>query len=204
MELREALEQIDAIRSQVSAVQEFRGYRAATVAGSGLLALSAAVGQAYFVPMPDVTPQSYVSYWAVVAVISMLSVAAELVYRVLYASSQLERDKTIRAIEQFLPCVIAGGLLTWVLLKFAPESMWIVPGLWSILFSLGIFASVPQLSRTVQIVGVYYLVGGIACIALAREEHAFSPWAMAGTFGVGQLLTAAVLYWTQERRHVRG
>jgi hypothetical protein len=38
---------------------------------------------------------------------------------------------------------------------------------------------------------------------LARGTHMFSPWAMALTFGVGQLLAAAVLYWNLERNHGR-
>jgi hypothetical protein len=38
---------------------------------------------------------------------------------------------------------------------------------------------------------------------LARGLHAFSPWAMGLTFGIGQLLAAAVLYWNLERRYGR-
>src|SRR5947208_2065187 len=38
-------------------------------------------------------------------------------------------------------------------------------------------------------------------VALAQCLHAYSPWAMALTFGVGQLLSAVVLYWNLERRH---
>ncbi len=43
---------------------------------------------------------------------------------------------------------------------------------------------------------VFYLASGLACLALARGELAFSPWAMGLPFGAGQLLAAAVLYWT--------
>jgi hypothetical protein len=45
------------------------------------------------------------------------------------------------AIEQFIPCVVAGGLLTIVLERSAPEVLWILPGLWQILYSLGLLAS---------------------------------------------------------------
>ena len=33
----------------------------------------------------------------------------------------------------------------------------------------------------------------------ARGDQALAPWAMAFPFGVGQMLSAAVLYWTLER-----
>ena len=50
-------------------------------------------------------------------------------------------------------------------------------------------------------VAVYYLAAGIFCLAWAQDEHAFSLWAMAVPFGVGQLLAAGILYWTLERTH---
>ena len=69
------------------------------------------------------------------------------------------------------------------------------------LFSLGIFASCRLLPKATFWAAVYYLVAGVAALAMGREEAALSPWAMAGTFGVGQLLTAAILYFTLERTH---
>jgi hypothetical protein len=45
-------------------------------------------------------------------------------------------------------------------------------------------------------VGVWYLAAGLTSLALANEAHAFSPWAMAVPFGFGQLLMAAILYWS--------
>jgi hypothetical protein len=43
------------------------------------------------------------------------------------------------------------------------------------------------------------VISGIMCLALARGDAALSPWAMGAPFGLGQLATAAVLYWTLER-----
>ena len=37
------------------------------------------------------------------------------------------------------------------------------------------------------------------CFRFAAGEKAFSPWAMALPFGVGQLMAAGVLYWSLER-----
>jgi hypothetical protein len=77
-----------------------------------------------------------------------------------------------------------------------------LPGLWSILFGLGIFASYRLLPRATFWVGVHYLVAGSFCLAWAQGEYAFSPLAMAIPFGIGQLLAAAIIYWTLERTHV--
>jgi hypothetical protein len=59
------------------------------------------------------------------------------------------------------------------------------------------------LPRPVFWVAFYYLACGAAVLALAQGPRAFSPWAMAVTFGGGQLLAAGVLYITLERNHGR-
>jgi hypothetical protein len=43
-------------------------------------------------------------------------------------------------------------------------------------------------------VGVWYLAAGLASLAFANAEQAFSPWAMALPFGLGQLMMAVILY----------
>jgi hypothetical protein len=41
---------------------------------------------------------------------------------------------------------------------------------------------------------VWYLAAGLCSLAFASGDHAFSPYAMALPFGVGQILIALVLY----------
>src|SRR6185437_11736127 len=103
------------------------------------------------------------------------------------------------AVEQFLPCVLAGGLVTAALARGAPESVALLPGLWAVLFSLGVFASCRLLPRATFWVGAYYLFAGVLALAFGRGEHALSPWVMVGCFGVGQAGAAVILYWSLER-----
>ncbi len=79
-----------------------------------------------------------------------------------------------------------------------------LPGLWSVLFSLGVFASYRLLPRATFWVAVWYLAAGAACLAWAQADAALSPWAMGVPFGVGQSVAAAILYWTLERSHDEG
>ena len=74
-----------------------------------------------------------------------------------------------------------------------------LPGLWSLVFSLGIFASYRQLPRQVFWVGVYFAVCGFVCVLWGQGTNAFSPWQMGISFGGGLLMGAAILYWTLER-----
>jgi hypothetical protein len=99
-----------------------------------------------------------------------------------------------QAVEQFLPAGIAGVLLAVMLWKFAPETLWMLPGLWQILVSLGVFASVRSLPRSVAFAGAWYFVAGFAVLILASQSHALSPWTMGLPFAAGQSLMAAILY----------
>jgi hypothetical protein len=113
--------------------------------------------------------------------------------------SSWSRESRRLAIEQFAPSVVAGGLVTIVLARTAQECLWMLPGLWSILFGLGIFASRRLLPKATTFVAAFYLAAGLACLEWARGPLALSPWAMGLPFGIGQFLAAAVLYGTLER-----
>jgi hypothetical protein len=201
MELREALTQIAEIRLQMARTEVFRGYRALPVAFSGLLALLAGVVQSAWISNPQESIGAYLTLWVGAAILSALAAGAEMTLRMRTNRSALSREVTLLAVGQFAPCLLAGGLVTLVLASVAPEALWILPGIWQILFSLGIFASYRLLPRATFGVGVFYLCAGVACLALGRGDNALSPWAMALPFGFGQLYAAAVLYWTLERGH---
>lgn len=198
MELRDALTQISEIRLQMARTEVFRGYRAMPVAFSGVLALVTAGFQAVWIREPTEAMSSYLMLWIGAAIISAVAAGAEMVIRVRNSASPWTREITWLAVEQFVPCLVAGGLLTFVLIRFAHEAIWMLPGLWQILFSLGVFASCRLLPRATFSVAVFYLATGLACLALTRGAFALSPWTMGLPFGVGQLLAAAVLYRTLE------
>jgi cyanate permease len=68
-----------------------------------------------------------------------------------------------------------------------------LPGLWQIIFSLGIFASCRFLPRTIAAAGIWYMLTGLGCLALAGSQS-LSWWTMGVSFGAGQLLCAAILF----------
>jgi hypothetical protein len=168
---------------------------------SGLLGVVGAVAQWAWIPEPAGRIPAYLTLWIGLAAIAAVVWGIETIVRCRRATMRLSRQKTLLAVELFFPCMVAGAVLTWAIVSFAPQSQWMLPGVWSVVFSLGIFASCRVLPKPVVWVGAYYLIAGAAALAFARGEAAFSPWAMVGTFGVGQSLAAAVLYFTLERNH---
>jgi ABC-type cobalamin transport system permease subunit len=99
------------------------------------------------------------------------------------------------AVEQFLPSVGAGGLVTLVLVHFVPGARWLIPGLWQVISSLGVFSSCRFLPRPMAAAGAWYLLTGLTCLSLA-DNRALSPWAMGIPYGAGQVLVAAILLFT--------
>ena len=201
MELREALTQITEIRLQLARTEVFRGYRAMPVAFSGMVAVLAAGVQAATIADPVQQIGSYLALWIGAAVVSALAAGLEMMVRARNAASTLTRELTWLAVEQFCPSLVAGALVTVVLVRAAPAGLWILPGLWQIVYSLGIFASCRLLPRATFWVAVFYLGTGLIVLARGPGEAALGPWTMGLPFGVGQLLAAAVLYRTLERDH---
>jgi len=201
MELREALTQITEIRLQLARTEVFRGYRAMPVAFSGVVALVAALVQAGTIVDPAVRIGPYLVLWIGAAVVSALAAGLEMMIRARNASSPVTRELTWLALEQFCPSLLAGALVTVVLYRAAPESLWMLPGLWQIFFGLGIFASCRLLPKPTFWVAVFYLGTGLAVLVVAQGEAALSPWSMGLPFAAGQLLAAFVLYRTLERNN---
>ena len=207
MELRDALTQIAEIRQQMARTEVFRGYRSATTAFSALVAVAAAAVQQYGLPDEHWIAWHVLYLWAAAAAVSLIVVATEMVVRYRRNPSVLQRQITLVAVEQFVPCLVAGALMTYVLSYVATwNTLLMLPGLWAILFSLGVFASRRVLPKGTALVGAWYLLAGLVCLMhhkeQGREQFNFAKQ-MALTFGGGQLLAAGVLYWMLERRHGR-
>jgi hypothetical protein len=198
MELSDALAQITEIREHICRTEVFRGCRWLTVGFSGACALVAATIQACCIADPERQLGLYLAIWIGAAAFSVAVVGSEVWYRTWATRSAVARETTRLAIEQFLPCVVAGGTVTAVIVRLASEAAWMLPGLWAVIFSLGLFATHRLLPRSVFWVGMFYLVCGTAALA-AGQEAALSPWMMGLSFGVGQTLLAAVFYFSQER-----
>ncbi len=201
MDLREAMAQVAEIRQQMAQAATFRGYRAATTALSGTVALVAAGLQEWVAPRPVEQLTLYLALWIGAALVSVSVYAMELTWRYRRSASQLQREVTLLVVEQFVPSLIAGGMLTAVVVRFTPSAAWMLPGLWAMAFSLGVFASRRFLPGAIFWVGAFYMLAGMVCLALGQAEAALSPWTMGLTFGAGQFLSAGILYWTLERNH---
>ena len=106
--------------------------------------------------------------------------------------SGLSNEMLRMAVEQFVPAAAAGLLVTVVLARSVPTAVWMLPGLWLVIFSLGVFSSCRFLPRPMLAAGAWYLLTGLSALAMSGAR-AMSPWVMGISFGAGQLLVSAIL-----------
>lgn len=202
-DLERALADISEIRCQLARGAEFKGYGAATLLATGVLAAITGWAQAQWLPDAAHDVMAYIGLWTGTAAVSVIVIGMETITRSRRMHSGMAQEMVLSAAEQFLPAGLAGVLLTAVLVRFAPEAVWMLPGLWQMIFALGVFASCRYLPRPMLLVGGWYLATSLVCLALVRGADAFSPWAMGAPFAVGQTMVAAVLQFSSGGSHGR-
>lgn len=200
-ELRRALSEIAAIRGQLARAGEFRGYGPATLSATAALALVAALAQPWTVSDPVHFPRLYAAWWAGVALLAGGMIASQAVARSRRLHAGLSDDLLRAAFGRFLPAASVGLAATVVLVVWAPQQAPLLPALWQLIFCLGVFSLCRNLPRPVLLVGFWYLLTGLVC--LARADQNLAPWMMGLPFAAGQLL-AAVLLWRVEKEDAHG
>lgn len=191
-ELDRALLDINFVREHIARTTQFKGYGPLTLAATGLFALGVAALQAQ-IPVPaHARAITFMAVWSATAAVAVTLIGLEAVVRSRRLHGGMAVEMLQSAIEQFLPAVTAGVLIAFALMRWSPSSLWMLPGLWQIVFSLGVFATARILPKIVFIVGIWYLGCGLACLALGQSDP-LSPWSMGVPFGGGQLLVACIL-----------
>ena len=197
-ELHKALGDITSIRRDLARSTQFRGYGPATLAATGIFSVLAALAQSHYLPYPSLHPLVYVRIWGALAIFSASLTTLQMITRTRRVHSGLSNEMLRQAVEQFLPALGVGVLLTLILLhRYTPATFWMLPGLWQLVFSLGVFASCRFLPRPMLIAGVWYLLCGLTCLDFGNAR-ALAPWTMGLAFGAGQLLIAAILFLTAQ------
>jgi hypothetical protein len=203
VDVSRALEQIAEIHGQIAKGEVYRGYRSLPVAASGLIGIVAAWMQPRSLGAGD--PVGFVVYWVAIAICAGFVGVSEIVYNYVVHESVADRRHTRRVVGQFLPSLAAGAAIALCFTHVSPALVTLLPGLWAICFGIGVFASRPYLPRASGWVALFYYVAGFALLWTAhtggagRTVGSLTGWWMGGTFGLGQICAAAVLWWNLER-----
>jgi hypothetical protein len=197
-DVEHALSQIADIRARVVASTRFRGMTPKANLVSAALALAVAMAQSLW---PDVLAQDpirYVAIWSAVTLACLFNTGIETIPRVRALHGQMA-DAVLGAVfRQVLPFAAAGAVLDLVICRFAPDSIWLLPGLWQLLIGLFGFSALSRLPRAMVWVAGWYLACGAAVLVLAGSTGELSPWMMGIPFGIGQAAVAFICLYQAE------
>ena len=192
-DLNQALTDIRSIRRQVAEATEFRGYGPLTLSATAVFALLGGAAQHLWLPDPATHPAQYVSLWLTVGILSAALIVTQMLTRADRLHSGMADAMIRMAVAQFLPASIAGVILPLVLLHAGRDVFWMLPGLWQIVFGLGVFASCRCLPRPMLLAGVWFFLTGLACVYLG-DSRALAPIMMSVPYAVGMGFVAIVHY----------
>lgn len=191
-DLDKALADIVEIKSRLARSSEFLGLGPAALAGSGALAFLVALAQSL---LPGATePLAYFAGWVLTAVVACALIGAEMLRRSRRHHAGLADQMLREAVLHFVPAGVAGAALLAFFVQFAPAELWLVPGLWLILVSLGIFAAARSLPQGMIYAGAWYFLSGFTVLLLAATSHALHPWSMGLPFALGQCGIALLVH----------
>ena len=197
-QLSDALEQISRIHGHLEKNEIYRGYRPIPIGIAAVAGIAAAALQSVLVQR--LNGASFLAYWFVVGILCAAISSSEILFNYAFREDSTARRKSRLATGQFLPCLVAAAGVTaavWYLPQYIP----LLPGLWAVLFGLGVFASRPCLPRAIGWVALYYVCIGWWLLLHSGDADALSGWRVGGVFGAGQLGWALVLYWNVERKN---
>lgn len=207
MNIHQALSDIAEIRAQLDRTEAYRGFRSTAIGVSVLVVLAGAWAQSVSVADPNMQVDRYLTIWFVVAVSSICTAAIEMLIRSRISKNQLVNRMHWSLLTQMAPCLLVGFVVTLLIADHAFENpsgdsglLWALPGIWSMLYALGLYSCQRQLPRQSSYVATYILLVGILILAWNWKTGVPEGWQMMASFGVGHFLLAVILYWNVERR----
>ena len=198
MHVHDAISRITEIHDHLARSEVYRGYRATPIAATGAASFVGAFCQSSVID--PLSGRAFVLYWTAIAAVAALVTAPGIVRRYV-SDGAAGRRRARRTHGQFVPALLVGALVTFAAVQAVPDAIVLLPGIWSMLFGLGVLSSRPFLPRAIGWVALFYLIcGGTLLLSACSDAWTpLSPWGMGITFGIGQVLGALVLYWKIER-----
>ena len=192
-DVEQAIAQVSDIRAQLAASTQFRGYAPEALVTIAIVCALLAVAQAMFPASLAANSKQFVVLWGGLLVGSNLLVALEAVSRSRWQHGGMAEAMMQSAMRSVLPFSAAGIVFAVVVWRFAPETVWIVPGTWLLLISLVAFSMHATMPRSIVWPALWYLFSGTTVLVLAGRSGQLSPWMMGVPLTFGHLALAWVL-----------
>ena len=197
MNVDKAVDQISEIHRHLVKSEVFYGYKPKPVFGVGIVAYILAAVQAWLIIPAN--SHIFLLQWMIVCMAVLIFIGGNIVYNYSISATNYQLNQMSRVFIQFVPSLVAGFIITGVFFVLDNPAIAFLPGIWAILFGLGIFSMRPYLPRMTGWIALFYLFAGGVMLYLVRYSLSFNPWGMGITFGTGHILAAVILRLDIER-----
>ena len=178
-----AMDNLRYIRETMERATPFTG-----ISGRGEMAIGATALVASLIAAQQPTFNAWLAVWLAEGFISVLIAGWSMDRKARSLHMPLFSGSGRKAVFSLAPPVIAGGLLTIVLVRAGLPNP--IPGIWLLLYGTGVITGGMFSVRAVPVMGLCFMVLG--AIALFSPP-AFTNWFMAVGFGALHLLFGAII-----------
>lgn len=192
-EYNEALNELKTIHNQMAKSSIYKGYRSFYVALGGIIGLIAVFIQPCFVK--KIESRVFVYYWLIIAAINLVLCLLMICYQYFFIESAFQQKITKRVVIQFLPMLIAGALVT-LPLHLNNSFISYLPGIWAVIFALGVFNVRPYLPDITSLVGIYFFIAAAGLFYLAYFQSTLLLPVFGLSFSIGLFIGSLVLYFS--------
>jgi hypothetical protein len=178
-----AMDNLRYIRETMERATPFTG-----ISGRGEMAIGATALAACLIAAQQPTFNSWLAIWLAEGVISLLIAGWSMDRKARAAQVPLFSGSGRKAVFSLAPPVIAGGLLTIVLVRAGLTSA--IPGVWLLLYGTGVITGGMFSVRAVPAMGLCFMILGAVALFC---PPAFANWFMAIGFGGLHVLFGAII-----------
>jgi hypothetical protein len=158
------------------------------ISGSGEIAIGVTALIASLVAAQQTTSKSWVAVWLAEGLISLLIAGWSMDRKARAVQMPLFAGPGRKAVFSLSPPIVAGGLLTIVLVRAGMTNT--IPGVWLLLYGTGVITGGMFSVRAVPAMGLCFMALG--AIALFSPP-AYANWFMAAGFGVLHIVFGAII-----------
>jgi hypothetical protein len=193
--------QLEVVYRQLARSTGFRGFQPLVL---WLVSVAAAVTTAFnLCAARNLTAHGAALVWVGVAGLISVGIAAAVVIPALASVSSIARQAAAAVLRQFLPALGVGAAVTAVILVEHPGSIPFLPGLWLVLFGLGIVSLSPLIHAPVEYAAALYFAAAAVAYHLRTDDPAGFSLLVGVPFTVAHAITSLVLR-ASDTRHSEG
>ena len=178
-----AMDNLRYIRETMERATPFTG-----ISGLGEMAIGATALVACLIAARQPTFKLWLAVWLAEALISLLIAGWSMDRKARAVQMPLFSGSGRKAVFSLAPPVIAGGLLTIVLVRAGLPNA--IPGVWLLLYGTGVITGGMFSVRAVPVMGLCFMVLGAVALF---SPPAFANWFMAVGFGGLHVLFGAII-----------